>query len=205
MPGQKIKYIGPGCIAQLVEQLTLNQWVQGSSPCAPTKNINRNAVLFFWSGQTGREPCLRVRQRVDLTSATWSNRHECPAAGVPHRARESLCAHHKISLTNAVSLRNFSATRSLARSVAFSLPHYGKDCHTKPDAPCGFLLHKTNGCICRILCTYSHFIISNKSMDYTLLFPYEFQNATAVHQPCPFHRLCLSSAPQKLYSHAAPS
>ncbi len=26
-----------GCIAQLVEQLTLNQRVQGSSPCAPTK------------------------------------------------------------------------------------------------------------------------------------------------------------------------
>jgi hypothetical protein len=25
-----------GCIAQLVEQLTLNQRVQGSSPCAPT-------------------------------------------------------------------------------------------------------------------------------------------------------------------------
>ena len=85
----------------------------------PPQNINRNAVLFFWSGQTGREPCLSVRQRVDLTSATWSNRHECPAAGVPHRARESLCAHHKISLTNAVSLRNFSATRSLVRSVAF--------------------------------------------------------------------------------------
>ena len=32
-------YDGPGCIAQLVEQLTLNQWVQGSSPCAPTKKI----------------------------------------------------------------------------------------------------------------------------------------------------------------------
>jgi hypothetical protein len=27
-----------GRIAQLVEQLTLNQRVQGSSPCAPTKN-----------------------------------------------------------------------------------------------------------------------------------------------------------------------
>jgi hypothetical protein len=28
-----------GRIAQLVEQLTLNQRVQGSSPCAPTKQI----------------------------------------------------------------------------------------------------------------------------------------------------------------------
>ena len=119
------------------------------------------------------------------------------------RGFESLNIHHKISLTNAVSLRNFSATRSLARSVAF---YY---C-TKAKIPTRNPTHiyyctKTNGCICRILCTYSHFIISNKSMDYTLLFPYEFQNATAVHQPCPFHRLCLSSAPQKLYSHAAPS
>jgi hypothetical protein len=33
-----------GRIAQLVEQLTLNQRVQGSSPCAPTKSndISRN-------------------------------------------------------------------------------------------------------------------------------------------------------------------
>jgi hypothetical protein len=29
-----------GRIAQLVEQLTLNQRVQGSSPCAPTIEIN---------------------------------------------------------------------------------------------------------------------------------------------------------------------
>ena len=35
------------------------------------------------------------------------------------RGFESLNIHHKISLTNAVSLRNFSATRSLVRSVAF--------------------------------------------------------------------------------------
>ncbi len=34
-------------LAQLVEQLTLNQWVQGSSPCAPTTNTNRNAVFYF--------------------------------------------------------------------------------------------------------------------------------------------------------------
>src|SRR3954462_16008956 len=29
-----------GCVAQLVEQLTLNQRVQGSNPCTPTNNIN---------------------------------------------------------------------------------------------------------------------------------------------------------------------
>ena len=53
------------------------------NPCVPTKNINRNAVLFFWSGQSGREPCPRVRQQVDLTSVTQSNRHGCPTAGAP--------------------------------------------------------------------------------------------------------------------------
>ncbi len=31
---------GAGRIAQLVEQLTLNQRVQGSNPCAPTNKIN---------------------------------------------------------------------------------------------------------------------------------------------------------------------
>src|SRR5215212_6381264 len=29
-----------GCVAQLVEQLTLNQRVQGSNPCTPTKDIS---------------------------------------------------------------------------------------------------------------------------------------------------------------------
>src|SRR4051794_25413564 len=29
-----------GCVAQLVEQLTLNQRVQGSNPCTPTNDFN---------------------------------------------------------------------------------------------------------------------------------------------------------------------
>ncbi len=29
-----------GDIAQLVEQMTFNHWVQGSSPCVPTKKFN---------------------------------------------------------------------------------------------------------------------------------------------------------------------
>src|ERR1041384_4537338 len=33
---------GSGRIAQLVEQLTLNQRVQGSSPCAPTTSLSRS-------------------------------------------------------------------------------------------------------------------------------------------------------------------
>ena len=37
-------------VAQLVEQLTLNQWVQGSIPCGVTSNkkVYRNVSLFIW-------------------------------------------------------------------------------------------------------------------------------------------------------------
>ena len=34
-------YFSNARIAQLVEQLTLNQWVQGSSPCAGTSLVSR--------------------------------------------------------------------------------------------------------------------------------------------------------------------
>ncbi len=34
-----------GRVAQLVEQLTLNQRVHGSSPCSPTKKINKISAL----------------------------------------------------------------------------------------------------------------------------------------------------------------
>ena len=46
-PVKKNKTKGPGCVAQLVEQLTLNQWVQGSNPCAPTKIKTAYAVYFL--------------------------------------------------------------------------------------------------------------------------------------------------------------
>ncbi len=37
-----------GGIAQLVEQLTFNQWVQGSSPCASTiENLDDRMVVFL--------------------------------------------------------------------------------------------------------------------------------------------------------------
>jgi hypothetical protein len=36
---------GDGCIAQLVEQLTLNQRVEGSSPSTPTNEIKTLAIL----------------------------------------------------------------------------------------------------------------------------------------------------------------
>ncbi len=37
-------------VAQLVEQLTLNQWVQGSNPCGDTpKRRTQNVLLFSFS------------------------------------------------------------------------------------------------------------------------------------------------------------
>ena len=36
-----------GGIAQLVEQMTFNHWVQGSSPCASTKELDDQIGRFF--------------------------------------------------------------------------------------------------------------------------------------------------------------
>ena len=36
------KAVTVGCVAQLVEQLTLNQRVQGSSPCSPTNSMRKH-------------------------------------------------------------------------------------------------------------------------------------------------------------------
>ena len=39
-------------LAQLVEQLTLNQWVQGSNPCAPTIIIDLGlSEVFYYCGR----------------------------------------------------------------------------------------------------------------------------------------------------------
>ena len=38
---------GFGDIAQLVEQMTFNHWVQGSSPCVPTRNKTTPSGVFF--------------------------------------------------------------------------------------------------------------------------------------------------------------
>ena len=56
---------GSGCVAQLVEQLTLNQWVQGSSPCASTRNKRPFVWPLFlcWTKRT------RTRERV--RNASW--------------------------------------------------------------------------------------------------------------------------------------
>ncbi len=36
-------------VAQLVEQLTLNQWVQGSNPCGDTEKTDLESVFFLFT------------------------------------------------------------------------------------------------------------------------------------------------------------
>ena len=64
--------VSDGRIAQLVEQLTLNQRVQGSSPCAPTIGTlqNQYAVAKGHSPQ-GTFACL---------SSLWGNAPACRMA-----------------------------------------------------------------------------------------------------------------------------
>ena len=59
------KNFSSGCVAQLVEQLTLNQWVQGSSPCASTRNKRSRCGRFLWFGPSGREPVKGFGTPVD--------------------------------------------------------------------------------------------------------------------------------------------
>jgi hypothetical protein len=58
-------FLVAGRIAQLVEQLTLNQRVHGSSPCAPTKEIKalsylRGTALYKISALLYKLGCLFV-------------------------------------------------------------------------------------------------------------------------------------------------
>ena len=50
-----------GTIAQLVEQMTFNHWVQGSSPCGPTTNKKspNGGVFYLWHGQVDENPWVR--------------------------------------------------------------------------------------------------------------------------------------------------
>ena len=44
---------GFGDIAQLVEQMTFNHWVQGSSPCVPTRNKITLSGVFLLPARAG--------------------------------------------------------------------------------------------------------------------------------------------------------
>ncbi len=72
-----------GDIAQLVEQMTFNHWVQGSNPCVSTRNIPRFVRgIFLWIQQDsnpkkGFDPTAKDRrQHVGEASANepraWS-------------------------------------------------------------------------------------------------------------------------------------
>ena len=60
---------GFGDIAQLVEQMTFNHWVQGSSPCVPTRNKKTAAWRFFYFCMGhGREPKKGSERQLVKTS-----------------------------------------------------------------------------------------------------------------------------------------
>ena len=78
-PGGAPRRRQSGRIAQLVEQLTLNQRVTGSSPVAPTNHYQQLSFDFRTSGQRHIEPGQRLGQQT-------------PAAPRRRRARKSLAA-----------------------------------------------------------------------------------------------------------------
>ena len=49
-----------GDIAQLVEQMTFNHWVQGSSPCVPTRNKTTPSGVFLFLRTWDEEPVKAV-------------------------------------------------------------------------------------------------------------------------------------------------
>ena len=51
--GRELLEKSSGAIAQLVEQMTFNHWVQGSSPCGPT-NKKQNRICGFYFLRQGR-------------------------------------------------------------------------------------------------------------------------------------------------------
>ena len=59
-----------GDIAQLVEQMTFNHWVQGSSPCVPTRNKTTLSGVFLLPARAGifyrekNSPPLKILQEL---------------------------------------------------------------------------------------------------------------------------------------------
>jgi hypothetical protein len=78
-----------GRIAQLVEQLTLNQRVQGSSPCAPTIDIFEikdtfGTVVFRRRTALRFADPMRTRQTNKLPSPVVAPRRQLPSNRMPH-------------------------------------------------------------------------------------------------------------------------
>src|SRR4051812_45123942 len=63
-----------GRIAQLGEQVTLNQRVQGSSPCAPTNDLSNIKRLALLLGNRGKTPGTAADQAGRILALTyWSS------------------------------------------------------------------------------------------------------------------------------------
>ena len=94
---------GFGDIAQLVEQMTFNHWVQGSSPCVPTRNKKPPQGGFFNSVDTGRRTRLSHDRGVGSTMSKRAKplrrRFVRNAPSPVHRARESQCPHQEQETT----------------------------------------------------------------------------------------------------------
>src|SRR3546814_13849699 len=85
---------GHGRIAQLVEQLTLNQRVLGSSPSASTKkarppnNLQHNGLRCFGRGRCcafGRSPSMMGRNRLDREGGGELRHGQGEVGGGPRR------------------------------------------------------------------------------------------------------------------------
>ena len=88
---------GSGDIAQLVEQMTFNHWVQGSSPCVPTR-INRRWRFYFLSALL-----YRLYPNYSNQIKTW------PAGGVPVGRVVEIVLNRTSSAGARVSIALFTA------------------------------------------------------------------------------------------------
>ncbi len=101
-----------GCIAQLVEQLTLNQWVWGSSPHAPTKIQSGRwpDLILVWTSWTRTPLGFDTIAGFASVNAAKPLRVEGPPSRhiyVTDGDVQSPCAHHKFSLIKNRHLANF--------------------------------------------------------------------------------------------------
>ncbi len=61
LSGVRVPDESPAPLAQLVEQMTLNHWVRGSSPRRCTKRRNQNGFVFFCTSSGTRTTFARRR------------------------------------------------------------------------------------------------------------------------------------------------
>ena len=85
-------------LAQLVEQLTLNQWVQGSSPWEDTKKRHPNGCLFLYSLLSLSPSLLLLSLSLSLLSYSFSVASaNVGRGGVPEKSADFWGALQKLS------------------------------------------------------------------------------------------------------------